>query len=133
MTTALHSALVTDVVTRHAASAGGWRRAVLGYLDRWEICEPVDVPRIIPDAWRIDVNPGDELDVIRVWEVEVTHPLPDYKLSEYGWLWGNLDASDVYATLDVWTIDRYGVERQIDLCAAYWRLILKADAPRQLP
>lgn len=125
----LHSQLINGVVAVHGARRMGWRRELVKYIsifDGYGPGEPgeIRIPHVTPDAYCLDVTKDEEgvpHAAMIVWEVEVTNPVSAEKMCDYGMLWGELDATDIYSYIDfeLRTIDKYGVERSCDLSAAY--------------
>lgn len=120
-----HCDLIAEVVDRHGANTAQFRKSLVAYLrrDLGMAASDVDdlrIPDLRPDAWLITD------DAIIVWEVEVTNPLDARRLSRYARLWFDLDGTDHYLNLDLRTVDRYGLERQVDLCTAFHRSLRSA-------
>jgi hypothetical protein len=112
MTSTRHRELIADLVAERGAQTWHFRRELLKCIELHDNEGAVLVPRCVPDAYRIDGG------LVTVWEVEVSHHMPEGKLRDYAMLWADLDASAV-AELDLRTVDRFGVERVVDLVAVY--------------
>lgn len=81
----------------------------------------VEVPRLIPDAWTVTPHPADDrMQLFTVWEVEIARPMDRGKLSSYGKLWGDLDASDAMTDLELIAVDRHGTEKAVNLTEFYY-------------
>jgi hypothetical protein len=77
-----------------------------------DLFEEIFPPKIIPDLFEID----SENNIVRLFEIEDTHPLTNEKLEIlFGW-WSALDFHNV--NLELYVTDRYGFNiRKIDLAA----------------
>ena len=76
-------------------------------------------PRIIPDLFEIDRDKK----VIRLFEIEDTHPLTNEKLELLVEWWGALDFHSI--ELELFVTDRYGFNiRKLDLAAVCFHLKL---------
>jgi hypothetical protein len=116
---ALHEQLVADVVARHGAQTRGFKAAVRA-IDT----DLVDGYMPTPDAWRIDEDGSGTR--VRVWEVDVGHPLGLEQLLAYGWLAGDLDCVSADLSLDLRAVDRFGQEREINTMDWYFRALGRA-------
>lgn len=89
--------------------------------DRCYLKEELAECRVLPDAFRIE----HEREEILVYEVEVTHHLPDWKLERYCQFWWALD--EYYWMLRLFIVDRFGNQHELDL----FRISAGDDGPNE--
>lgn len=121
---------LVDRLRKQGAATSGFRREVGRFLKStpgWsaEYADEINIPNYVPDAYRLDPASGSRPGKITVWEVEVTHSLTEAKLGSYALFWGDLDASDIHAALDVYVIDRYGFDRPVNLFAHFYASLVE--------
>lgn len=84
--------------------------------------------RYVPDAYYIEPPDVAPPRVIAAFEVEDTNTMNEGKLRAYIDLWWFCDATKEFA-FQLWTVDRYGREAVVDLCALAYADLSKATSP----
>lgn len=131
---AIHVGLIADLVERYGANTIGFRRSLVAKIREMDASyapggsDELEIHHRKPDAYLVS-----DTGVI-AWEVESTHELGADRLREWADLWWELDASDLHdrLPLDLRIVDKYGVERSVNLCAAWFDMLGKRGQVKPL-
>jgi hypothetical protein len=88
-------------------------------------CDEICARTFRPDAYLID-NDRKE---INIFEVEVTHAMPETKMDDYAWWWFLWECEGQSEFLPrLFVVDRYGHGSEMDLRQLYYHRLLEKHA-----
>lgn len=98
------------------AQTEGLPAAVRALRDRLGCEDEPPAIDFVPDAFRLNEAECE----IELFEVEVTHAIPERKILQLGYYWSQWDGEADHEWLPVLIrVDRFGERHRHDLCAAY--------------
>ena len=109
-----HELLVNRIKKKYGAKSGNFYKAL---SDSDEFFDDWDLPRYSPDAFSIEMTDNELCQaIVRVWEVEVTHPLSQRQLDVISMI--HFECNPNFE-LKLFIVDRYGNENEMEIMGSF--------------